>query len=100
MRLRFTPRAIENLNEVAEHVESRSPIAAERVISAIHASLQNLLIFPYSGRLLRVSEIRRLVTARYPYLVYYYVDEFAGEVVILNVKHPARERDEGEADWT
>jgi plasmid stabilization system protein ParE len=37
--------------------------------------------------------VRKLVTRKYPYLVYYTVDEAAGEIVILNVKHPARRRE-------
>jgi hypothetical protein len=33
------------------------------------------------------------VIPRYRYLVYYYVDEDADEVVVLNIKHPARRPD-------
>jgi hypothetical protein len=37
------------------------------------------------------------VTRRYAYLVYYTVDEAAEEIVILNVKHPARRREHEDA---
>jgi hypothetical protein len=37
--------------------------------------------------------VRKLVTRRYRYLVYYTVDAAYDEIVILNVKHPARERE-------
>lgn len=33
------------------------------------------------------------MTRRYPYLVYDTVDESAGEIIILAVRHPARKRD-------
>jgi len=33
------------------------------------------------------------VTRKYSYLIYYTVDEAAEEVVVLSVKHGARERD-------
>jgi toxin ParE1/3/4 len=36
--------------------------------------------------------VRKLVTRRYPYFVYYTVDEAAEEIVILTIQHPARER--------
>jgi hypothetical protein len=36
---------------------------------------------------------RKLVTRRYPYLVYYTVDVAREEVVILTIQHPARERE-------
>ena len=37
--------------------------------------------------------MRKLVTRKYPYLVYYTVDEAAEEVIILTIQHPARERE-------
>jgi hypothetical protein len=33
------------------------------------------------------------VTRKFAYLIYYTVDEVAAELVILNVKHPARRRE-------
>lgn len=41
--------------------------------------------------------MRKLVTRRYPYLVYCMLDEEAGEVVILAIQHPAREREHSDA---
>jgi hypothetical protein len=38
------------------------------------------------------------VTRKYAYLTYYSVDEAAGEIVVLNVKHPARQRDHEDAE--
>jgi toxin ParE1/3/4 len=50
-------------------------------------------LFPNAGRLQKVERIRKFVTRKYVYLIYYIVDAAADEIVILNVKHPARERD-------
>ena len=41
--------------------------------------------------------MRKLVTRRYSYLVYYTVDDEAEEIVILAVQHPAREREHSDA---
>ncbi|MFK4507326.1 hypothetical protein LPJ38_25865 [Bradyrhizobium daqingense] len=41
--------------------------------------------------------MRKLVTRRYPYLVYYTLDEEAGEVVILTIQHPAQAREHSDA---
>jgi plasmid stabilization system protein ParE len=57
--------------------------------AAILESLRHLGLFPQIGRRQRVADVRKLVTRRYPYLVYYTVDE---EIVILIIQHPARER--------
>jgi plasmid stabilization system protein ParE len=46
------------------------------------ASLQHLVLFPKTGRKQRVAGIRKLVTRRYPYLVYYTADDGAEEVVM------------------
>ena len=97
MKLRFTPRATLDLISIADYVHEHSPQGALRVRAAILESLQNLVRFPSLGRPQTVEGVRKLVTRRYPYLVYYTVDEEAGEVVILTIQHPAREREHSDA---
>ena len=97
MKLRFTPRATANIIEIADYIRARNPAAAERVRAAIYASLQNLLLFPHVGRPQKAEGVRKLVTRQYGYLIYYMVDDAAEEVVILNVKHPARRREHEDA---
>jgi toxin ParE1/3/4 len=92
MKLRFTPRATEDLAAIADYIRSRSPAAAGRVRAAILHSPQNLVLFPQVGRTQNVAGVRKLVTQTYPYLVYYTVDESSEEVVILTIQHPARRR--------
>jgi plasmid stabilization system protein ParE len=43
------------------------------------------------GRAQAVEGVRKLVTRRYAYVVYYIVDEPTEEVVILAIRHPAQE---------
>jgi len=93
MKLRFTTRATENLIEIAAYLHERNPAAARRVRAAIYDGLQNLILFPHVGRLQKVERVRKFVTRKYAYLIYYTVDETTEEIVVLNVKHPARERD-------
>ena len=66
---------------------------ALRVRAAILGSLQNLVCFPRLGRPQKIKGVRKLVTRRYPYLVYYKLDEEAGEIVIVTIQHLARERE-------
>jgi toxin ParE1/3/4 len=93
MKLRFTPRAAQDIAAIADYIHARNPGAARRVRAAILQSLQNLVLFPHVGRAQAVEGVRKLVTRKYPYLVYYRVDEAAEEIVILTVQHPARERE-------
>jgi hypothetical protein len=41
--------------------------------------------------------VRKLVTRKYAYLVYYTVDDNAAEIAILAVKHPAQRREHDDA---
>ena len=93
MRLRFTPRATRDLAKIAEYLRTRNPSAALAVRDAILRSLQNLTLFPAIGRPQNVEGVRKLVTPKYRYLVYYMIDEEAEEIVILTIQHPARSRE-------
>jgi len=97
MKLRFTRRAIENIGAIAEYIESRNPPAAQRVRAAIYESLQNLVLFPHAGRLQQTEGVRKFVTRKYRYLVYYTIDDGAGEIIILSVKHAAQRREHDDA---
>jgi toxin ParE1/3/4 len=96
MKLRFTPRALENISAIADYIRFRNP-AAGAVRSAIYESLQDLILFPQVGRLQQTQGVRKFVTPRYAYLIYYIVDDAAGEIIILSVKHSAQKRDHEDA---
>ena len=93
MKLRVTPRALANIIEIADYIHEHSPTAARRARDAIYQSFQILILYPHVGRRQKTAGVRRFVVRRYGYLVYYVVDEVAEEIVILNVKHPARRRE-------
>ena len=97
MRLRFTPRAIENIVAIADYIRERNPAAAERVRIAIYKSLQDLVLFPRAGRPQQTPGVRKFITRKYAYLVYYTVDDGAEEITVLNVKHPAQKREHEDA---
>jgi toxin ParE1/3/4 len=97
MKLRFTPRALENIAAIADYIHARNPAAAKRVRAEIYASLRDLLMFPEVGRLQQTEGVRKLVTRRYAYLIYYTVDYNADEIIILSVKHSAQEREHEDA---
>ena len=49
MKLKFTPRATQDLIAIADYVREHSPQASLRVRTAILESLQNLVRFPRLG---------------------------------------------------
>jgi addiction module RelE/StbE family toxin len=93
VRLQFTPRATRDLVEIAEYLRTRNPSAAPAVRGAILRSLQNLMLFPAIGRLQDVEGVRKLVTPKYRYLVFYTIDKGTKEIVILTIQHPSRSRE-------
>lgn len=97
MKLRFTPRALDNLDVISSYLRSKNPAATSHVRAAIYASLQTLILFPRIGRPQKAKGVRKLVTRKYAYLIYYIIDDDADEIVILNVKHPARKREHSDA---
>jgi toxin ParE1/3/4 len=74
------------------NIRERNPPASLRARAAILESLQNLTLFPEIGRRQSVEGVRKLVTRKYPYLLYYTVDSAGEEIIILSIQHPARER--------
>jgi plasmid stabilization system protein ParE len=92
VKLRYTPRATRDLVEIAEYLRARNPSAALAVRDAILRSLQDLALFPAIGRRQNVEGVRKLVTRRYRYLIYYTIDQPAEEAVILTIQHSARRR--------
>jgi toxin ParE1/3/4 len=97
MKLRFTPRAAQDLADIGDYIRERNPKAALRVRAAIFGSLQNLVLYPQSGHRQKVDGVRKLATRRYPYLVYYTVDDAAEEIIIVAIQHSAREREHVDA---
>jgi toxin ParE1/3/4 len=97
MKLRFSRRAAQDLAAIADYIHERNPAVAQNVRAAILHSLQSLVLFPEAGRRQTIEGARKLVTRKYPYLVYYMVDASAEEIIILTVQHPAREREHEDA---
>jgi toxin ParE1/3/4 len=92
MRLRFSRRATQDLSSIGDYIRERNPQAAVRVRADILGTLQLLQRFPRSGRAQTVEGVRKIVTRRYAYLVYYTVDDAAREVNVVTILHAARRR--------
>lgn len=93
MKTRFTAQATDDLNQIADYLRERNPRAALRVRDAILEALQILGSFPRAGRAQTTLGVRKLVTRKYAYLIYYAINEVADELIVLSVKHPSQERE-------
>ncbi|WP_137043623.1 type II toxin-antitoxin system RelE/ParE family toxin [Pseudolabrys sp. FHR47] len=94
MRLRFTARALDQLEAIRTYLAERNPAAARRVMAEIHGAAGRLLRYPFMARPGRVLATREWVIRGTPYILVYEVDEVAAEIVVMAVFHGAQDRNE------
>jgi plasmid stabilization system protein ParE len=89
MRLRVTPPALADIDEILTHIASVSPAAAARVSERIDVVMQRLVDNPHIGRATDRRRVRYVNTAPYPYLIFYEPTDAA--IMVPAVRHGARD---------
>lgn len=89
MRLRYTKRALADIDRIGSYLSERSPQGAANVLSRIEGVISSLADHPRSGRATDRRNVRVRVAGEYPYLVFYRV-RTDGDVSILHVRHAER----------
>jgi plasmid stabilization system protein ParE len=93
MKVRFTPRARNDLAAILIYLDERSPKGARNVKRAIHKTIELIGQSPESGRRAGIQETRVLPAGRFPYLVYWSIED--GEAWLVHIRHAARRPWEG-----
>jgi toxin ParE1/3/4 len=88
MRIRWTRKALANLNDLAEYIAQDNPQAASKVVQRIVSVIDGLTKQPAMGRQGRVPGTRELVISGTPFIVPYRVK--GSSIEILRVFHAAR----------
>ncbi len=86
MKIVFAPLARDNIRDIQTYIAIDNISAAARVASEIRRTIDALATYPLIGQIYQ-DDVRRLVVTRYPYVVFYLVDQAAGQVSILTVQH-------------
>ena len=87
--IEWTEQATRQLDRAHDYIAlSNSEEVADRITLKIVNSVQQLAVFPMSGRAGRVPGTRELVIANTPFLVAYAIDK--ARIVILAVYHGAQ----------
>ena len=89
MRIVWTPRAQQNLRDVARYLTQFNPIASLATVRLVRAAPQQLLQHPASGRLGRVEGTRELIIVGSSYILPYRVT--SERVEILAVLHSSQQ---------
>ena len=85
MKVDWSDRALERIDEIADHIALDHPVAAEQWVAALFVAAEQLSEFPLSGRVVpevENDEVRELIYGAYRVL--YQVRE---SVEILTVRH-------------
>ncbi len=87
MRLRYTPEAADEFEQILDKISATSPLSGRRVQARIQAATDRLLEQPHSGPPTDLRPVRRILAR--PYLIFYVVTE--DEVVVVGIRHGARD---------
>ena len=85
MQIKWTRRALLNLDAAVEYIARDNPTAAQNTAQQIWATVSLLVAQPGLGRPGRVSSTRELIIPGLPYILPY--TETAGTIYILRVIH-------------
>jgi plasmid stabilization system protein ParE len=90
VRIRLSPRALRQLDEILSYIEAENPEAATKVAAQIDQVISLLKLYPKLGRTSDHTRLRAIPTGRYPYVVIYSVSEGRQEIRIAAIRHAAR----------
>jgi toxin ParE1/3/4 len=88
VKVRYTKRALAQIDQILTYIEAHSPQGAGHVRGRIVALIALLETYPHAGRTTTRAYVRRLPVNPYPYLIDYRVTET--EIVIMRFRHAAR----------
>jgi toxin ParE1/3/4 len=92
MRVRWSETALAEIEDIFSYIYDRNRSAAAAVVERIEGLTALLGEFPFVGHLTDEENVRVLSVVRYPFLIFYAVDDLANEIVILHVRHTAQQR--------
>jgi toxin ParE1/3/4 len=92
MRVRWSEAALAEIEDIFSYIYQNSRSAAAAVVGRIEGLTALLEEFPLIGHLTDEPDVRMLSVVRYPFIIFYTIDDAAGEIVVLHVRHTAQER--------
>jgi toxin ParE1/3/4 len=93
MSVRFSRRALSQIDDIFSYIASENPRAAAAVVEKIEAVARLIARNPAIGRRTDVRNVRVFRPSPYPYLIFYRWNEARDEVIVQRVRHSARRGD-------
>ncbi|MEZ5844826.1 MAG: type II toxin-antitoxin system RelE/ParE family toxin [Hyphomicrobiaceae bacterium] len=95
MKVVYAERARQDIADIYTSIARHDVQAAQRVEDRIRQVCEGLAEFPYASAATDEPGVRRVPLVRYPYTVFYRVDDARQRVEIARVLHGARVTDLG-----
>lgn len=94
MRVRYTPEAVSDLENVLAYIAERNPTAAASVAAKIDITVASIGQLPFAGRLDQETGARERVVKGLPLLVIYTASEDLVEIIAIfhTSRDPAAKR--------
>ena len=90
MKVRYSPRALAQLQQIHGYINQHNPQAARNVVERVEELCTMLGDFPGMGSQTDQEGVRMLPVVRYPYLIFYTIVATDGSVRILRIRHGRR----------
>jgi toxin ParE1/3/4 len=92
MKVRWSLTALIELEEILVYISDRHRSGAEAVVERLDRVTERLESFPFTGIEADEDGTYILPIVRYPYMLYYTVDDRADQIRILHIRHTARKK--------
>ena len=89
--IEFTPKAVEDIDNLAEYIAIQSPHFAQKLVKSIFKEVDILKTFPFIGRIvpeIDENEVREIFYQKYR-IVYHVIDQ--STIHIVTVQHGSRD---------
>jgi plasmid stabilization system protein ParE len=92
MRLRVTPNAFQDINDIEAYLKNKTLNGIKNVVSSLKHTFEIIRLNPKIGRLTDRDGVRKFVNPDYGFVILYNVN--GTDVWILRVYHPRRLRED------
>lgn len=83
MRIQWTPRALQDLEDIFEYLSQEDPASALSVLDRIEKAISHLMLYPEIGRKGRIPETRELIISGIPFFAVYRIRKDAVHILAL-----------------
>jgi toxin ParE1/3/4 len=99
MRIRYSPRAVRDLESIREYLAKTSPKAAVNVLTAIYGAIEFIRRHPEGTEATPISGVRAKIVPRYRFRIFYRILASDDAVEIIHVRHTSRRPWSGGHDY-